>query len=240
MNHLHWMSSAIVFALWPGLTPTTLAQNAGTITGKAIFEGNPANYPRLPIPMMGRNFNCGRAIRDNKVILNKKTNPVTIRNVMVYVTKGHEGREYKSPTEPVILEQIECEFKPRVFGIMEGQTLKVRNRDDTHHNIHLLPKMNQEMNFAQPKKGMEQEFVLQAEKTFKVNCDVHPWQHAYVQVYCHPFFDVTGKKGTYELKGLPPGDYEIEAWHETFGTQTMKVTVTTGELTYADFTYEPK
>ena len=68
----------------------------------------------------------------------------------------------------------------------------------------------------------------------KFKCDVHPWMGAYVGVMTNPFFAVTDEKGNYSIKGLPAGEYELEAWHEKFGKQTMKVKVG-GE---ANFTFK--
>lgn len=241
MNRVRLVSVALVSAFAWATVPQALAEDNGVVKGRIAFKGNVGDFKRSVIDT-SKDGNCKKSkskIGSYRVILNKKTDPVTVRNVMVYVKKGLEGRTYDAPTEPVVLTQKGCEYNPHVFGVMEGQTLAVRNGDDTNHNIHLLPKINQELNFSQPKKGMEKELKLEAEETFKLKCDVHPWMGAYVQVFTHPFFDVTGKKGTFELKGLPAGEYEIEAWHETFGTQTMTVTVTPGEPTTADFTYEP-
>jgi len=36
---------------------------------------------------------------------------------------------------------------------------------------------------------------------------------------------VSGADGSFTLKGLPPGTYTIEAWHEKYGAQTATVTV---------------
>jgi hypothetical protein len=30
----------------------------------------------------------------------------------------------------------------------------------------------------------------------------------------HPYYAVTDYKGEYHLTGVPPGDYELELWHE--------------------------
>ena len=55
------------------------------------------------------------------------------------------------------------------------------------------------------------------EKPFKIKCDVHPWMIAYIGVFDHPYFAVTGDDGTYSISGLSSGEYVIEAWHERLG-----------------------
>jgi hypothetical protein len=64
-----------------------------------------------------------------------------------------------------------------------------------------------------------------SEAPFKVKCDVHPWMGAFIGVFDHPYFAVTGDDGSYVISGLEPGDYIIEAWHEKLGSQTANVTV---------------
>ena len=63
----------------------------------------------------------------------------------------------------------------------------------------------------------------------KVKCEIHAWMSAYVAILPHPFFSVSGEDGTFEIAGLPAGDYVIEAWHEKFGTVTQAVTVADGD-----------
>jgi hypothetical protein len=55
----------------------------------------------------------------------------------------------------------------------------------------------------------------------------------------HPFYAVTGSDGTFTIKGLPPGDYTIEAWTATFGTQEQKVTIAPSESKSVEFTFKP-
>jgi len=215
------------------------AGDNGVVKGKVFFKGDP---PKRSLINTAKDPNCAKMkkkIGTEDVIVNKKTDPATLRNVMVYVKDGLGDRKFDAPSEPFMLDQVGCQYKPHVITLMAGQKLRIRNSDETNHNIHFLPKVNQEMNFSQPKKGMEKDVDLEVEDIFKVKCDVHPWMGAFVKVFDHPFFAVTGKDGAFEIKGLPAGKYEIEAWHEKFGKETMTVDVSVDETKEADFTFAP-
>ena len=73
----------------------------------------------------------------------------------------------------------------------------------------------------------------------RFKCDVHPWMGAYMGVLDHPFFAVSGADGSFEIDGLPAGDYVIEAWHETLGTQTQSVTVAADGAVGVTFDFAP-
>jgi hypothetical protein len=61
--------------------------------------------------------------------------------------------------------------------------------------------------------------------------------HAYIGVLEHPYFDVTDAEGRYTLKGLPPGDYTVEAWHERLGTASRQVSVGTEDTIDVGFSF---
>jgi len=125
-----------------------------------------------------------------------------------------------------------------VFGVMVGQTLEITNSDPTLHNIHALPKGNQEFNTGQPIQGMKTTHVFtNAEVMVPFKCDVHGWMNAYIGVLPHPFFATTGADGAFSISGLPPGTYTIEAWHEKLGTKTQSVTIAASGTATADFSF---
>lgn len=148
-----------------------------------------------------------------------------LANVFVYVKEGVTG-SYPTPDETHLLNQVGCTYTPHVSGVMTGQKLVIRNSDSTLHNVHAIPTKNEEFNQGQPFEGMEleKEFTT-PEVMVRFKCDVHPWMSAYMAVLDHPFFAVSGADGSFEIDGLPAGDYVVEAWHETLGTQTESVTV---------------
>ena len=60
----------------------------------------------------------------------------------------------------------------------------------------------------------------------RASCDAgHGWMSAYVHIFDHPYFAVTGPDGRFEIDGLPAGSYTLAAWHEKLGRRTVQVTV---------------
>jgi hypothetical protein len=52
---------------------------------------------------------------------------------------------------------------------------------------------------------------------------------AYVAVFSTPYFQVTGEDGSFQISGVPPGIYTLNAWHEFYGTSEQTLTLTAGE-----------
>lgn len=146
-----------------------------------------------------------------------------VKGAFVWIKKGLEGRIYPVPREKVLLDQVGCMYKPRVFGIRVGQTLLIRNSDPTGHNVNALAFDNKPFNIGQPLKGQENEVQFtKPEVMLKVVCNIHGWMSTHAGVVDHPFFAVTDDAGKFTLKGLPPGKYTIAAWHERWTTTKEK------------------
>lgn len=209
----------------------------GTIAGKVNFEGQ---APKFKAISMDADAVCAAKhsgpVYPEAVVANSNG---TLRNVFVYVKSGLEGKTFKTPDQPVVLDQNGCMYKPHVVGIQARQQFKVITSDKTTHNIHPMPKINREWNVSQP-PGADPiiQTFSRPEVSIPVKCNQHPWMRAYINVLSHPFYAVTGEDGTYELKGLPPGKYEIEAVHEHYGAMDQQVTVAPKQSAPADFTYK--
>jgi Carboxypeptidase regulatory-like domain len=163
----------------------------------------------------------------------------SLGNVFVYVKDGLGNYVYDTPTETAKIDQKQCRYLPHVFGMRVNQPLEILNSDPTLHNIHAMPKANQEFNNGQPIQGMKMTHTFTAKEVMvPFKCDVHGWMNAYVGVLDHPYFATTDKSGTFEIKNLPAGTYTIEAWHEKLGTQEEKVTLAASESKDVTFTFK--
>jgi hypothetical protein len=209
----------------------------GVVKGSVTYIGKLAE--RRPIAVGADQF-CVQA-RANNPLLNetfvfgKNGDQNTLVNVFVYVSKGLEGKKFDAPKEPVVFDQHDCQYVPHVLGVMAGQQIDIKNSDPTLHNVMTaIVKNNSPFNKGMPVKGMVlNEKFNNAEIGIRMACAVHPWMGAYIHVMEHPFYAVTVDDGTFELRGLPDGEYEITPWHEFkrfFPDQeTYKVTIKDGK-----------
>ena len=217
------------------------AGNEGGIVGTVVFDGAPPAPAMISMKSDPVCAKGGEVPSEEVLIANRK-----LQNVFVYVKSGLPQVSFPVPTQEAVIDQKGCRFAPHLMGIQTGQPLKVINSDGTSHSIHPLPKTNKEWNETQYMSASPiiKKFSLE-EVMIPVKCNLHSFMRAYIGVLKHPYFAVTGADGSFAIKGLPPGEYELEAWHEKFGAKTLKIQVkeksdATGDFHFANTTaYQP-
>ena len=214
-------------------------QAGGTVTGRIRFTGTKPAMQRID---MSEEAKCAAKHTTpqmtESVVVNANG---TLANVFVYVKSGlPAGYTAPAATGAVTLDQNGCHYLPHVFGVMVGQTLAIKNSDGVLHNIKAKATKNRPFNVSQPNNMTTNRTFTAAEVMVSLECNVHGWMNAFVGVTSNPFFSVSGTDGTFSLKGLPPGTYTIEAWHEKYGVQTATVTVAGTETKTSDFTFAAK
>lgn len=208
------------------------AYEGGPVTGGGSVSGQVKLAGAAPAP---EKF---AVTKDTEACGKEKTRPDLvvgagggIANVAV-VVKATKGKALTVPTEPVVFDQKGCEYAPHVLAFPAGSTVRVLNPDGVLHNVHVMGKVNPEANKAMPKfKKQEDWKVEKPEWPIAVKCDAHPWMHAYWLSMDHPYYAVTDADGKFKIADLPPGDYDVEVWHETLGKSMQKVTVQGGQDT---------
>lgn len=217
------------------------AATVGEIAGKVTFEGE---KPKLTRIMMDQDPVCVSKHKGPVYAEDGEVNANgTLPNVFIFVKDGADKYSFPVPSEPAVLDQDGCMYKPHVLGVIAGQELKIVSSDPTTHNIHPMPKDNREWNESQPPGAAPlMKTFARPEVVIPVKCNQHPWMRAYIGVTKNPLYAVTGSDGTFTIKGVPPGDYTIEAWTSVGGregqTQDLKVTVGPKETKTANFTFK--
>ncbi len=209
---------------------------AATVTGSVKLDGT---APKAKTVSVAAEQTCAAKHPGGRVAVEEIVtgDAGALANVVIYV-KEMSGKNFPAKTETVMMDQQGCQYIPHVVAVQTNQTIEVKNSDATTHNIHPTPANNREWNESQAQgaPALQKSFARE-EIAVPVKCNVHPWMKSYIAVFSHPYFHVTGKGGTFELKNLPPGDYTVVAWHEKLGTQEQRVTVAAKESKAVTFSF---
>ena len=212
------------------------AMPADAVSGRVWYDG------QAPVP---EEIDCGadphcallyrkRPLIDEALVV---ADDGGLASVFVSVTGGlDKDARWPTPSKPVVLDQKGCRYIPRVIGVRAGQPLEIVNGSKINEAPHGYPKRSPEFSFTLPKRGMKKQVILAEPETFRIECDVHPWELAWCHVMAHPFFVATDPAGRFVLRGLEPGSYELTFWHEHESLQpkTVAVHVQAGQPTRLD------
>jgi hypothetical protein len=226
---------ALVGSLSAGLSPATpLAltgqrespRSTGTLQGTVRWNG--ADVPQPTVVHNGTDPEvCGRMHTLEDLLIAEHGRG--IKNVIVALVDVPAGTAPPPVPGRLLLNNIDCRFSPHVTVLTVGSLFETRNSDPTLHTVHLYGPS--EANIALPLQSMTVSRTLENAGVFIVKCDVHGWMQAFIRVDDHPFHAVTDGAGSFRITDVPAGEYALEAWHESLGTQQRTVRVRDGETT---------
>jgi len=213
------------------------AARAADVYGTITFKGTPP--AEINIAPLKNDPSCGSMHKDMPTTHFYVVGPKGGFADVVVALKGIRGKSTGPAAKPLVIEQKGCLYLPYVSACQTGQKVVVKNLDPVLHNVHVTPKNpgNAEENRAQLPHGPDLTFMFNAPENFvRFKCDVHPWMFAYVSVFDHPFFSVSGKEGNYRIHDVPPGHYTVVAMHRKAGTVEKRVDVGNHDVRL-DFTF---
>lgn len=220
-------------------------RDGGKIVGKVTFEGKVPDDAVVRYPIPGKSLGCGTGYR--KVVrIDVKGN--ALRGVFVLIEEIAEGKAWPKSSKNVVLEQKDCVFLPSLKIVERGNPLVIRNSDDgVLHNVNLREvkevsagRVVQRMlfNIAQPNVGDVEKKVRPRKSPFlTVGCDVHNFMVAHMVAPEHPYATIAAGDGSFTLEDVPPGEYQVVAWHPVLGTKRRSVTVTANGKVDASFSF---
>ncbi|MFN3193484.1 MAG: methylamine utilization protein [Aureliella sp.] len=156
-----------------------------------------------------------KEIPNEKMVIGEKGE---IANLAIYLDTRKtkiDLPEIAVADEKHVLDNKGCIFTPHVIKARPGQTILVKNSDETGHNANFSFFNNAAVNFLVPANG-EKELELKADEPapIPVECNVHPWMKAFLIVTEHPYVGVTNADGELIVKDLPVGEVTFKVWHE--------------------------
>ena len=224
--------------------------DGGTVQGTVTLSGrvpDPKAYNLVIFPdpeYCGRisNGNGWRLLRD--FLVNEQGQ---VLNVVVLLEGVTEGKPFALSVPRV--EARDCRFSPFTTVVRSGHGIEVVNMDPVMHDIQAYETstamgtrvlFNSPLPFNRrhhrgdlhathdhrPGESLVRQFQLSKKRrTFVMQCGFHAYMESWAIAVDNPYYVLTDENGRFSLEDVPPGTYDLRAWHPGV-KQVMKKPVT--------------
>ena len=112
-------------------------------------------------------------------------------------------------------------FSPHVLPILVGTTVDFPNADPIFHNA-FSSYNGQIFDVGLYPPGSSQSVRFTRPGVVRVFCNIHSSMSAVIVVLATPYFAVSGRDGAFAIPDVPPGDYDLEVFHERASESTLR------------------
>jgi len=205
--------------------------DGGTIQGKAILTGT-MPYPRVYHLILFPNIDmCAEIETDdemNRVLDDFKiSEDGGLKDVVITLESVEAGKPFNK--EPILIDSEDCKFSPDVNVVRQGEAFKVNNIDAVMHNSQVYQaergKIIQNLPIP-PESITDGKVTFQKKyKIFQMICGMHEFMQTWGYRVQNPYYFITKLGGDFKIDNIPPGDYNLNAWHYLMKPKSEKIHV---------------
>ena len=154
---------------------------------------------------------------------------------VVYLRGGPTVTGAPGPAETVL--QQDTAFIPGMLVVPPGATVDFTNEDPFFHNVFSYSEAKR-FDLGRYPAGQSKRVTFEESGIVKVYCEVHDFMRFVVLVLDTPYHSPVSQDGSFTIRGVPPGSYELVAWHTDFDEQIVPITVTGGGTATVEVTLQ--
>ena len=139
-----------------------------------------------------------------------------VANTVVYLKNISSGKAMDLPEQRRQLDHKHCRYIPHILLVPQNASLQMQSSDATLHTIHMDGAASFNLPFPFPNQVTSRTMATPGLVNLRCNGG-HVWMNAEMMVVPHPYYAVTDESGRFEFTSVPPGTYQIVAWHEGWG-----------------------
>lgn len=189
--------------------------NGGTITGTVKWSGPVPKQASVAItkdPQI-----CDPESRKTRDLERLIVGPEGgVANTVVFLKDIAQGKAMDLPLQRQFLDQKQCRYEPHILLVPATAKLQMKSSDAVLHTVHMDGAATYNLPFPFPNQIVARDMNTPGLVNLRCNGG-HTWMNAEMLVVSHPYYAVTDETGKFTLADVPPGQYEIVAWHEGWG-----------------------
>jgi len=187
-------------------------QNGGTISGTVKWSGPAVKPPSVPITKNPEVCDPeGTKVRDmERLVIGPDQG---VENTVVYLKNITQGKAMDLPESRRTLDQKNCRYVPHISLVPLHDEYQMKSSDKLLHTVQMTGAAT--FNLPFPFQDQFIKRTLDEPGVIDLKCNAgHVWMNGVVLVVRQPYITITDAHGNFRLTDVPPGSYEIAAWHE--------------------------
>jgi hypothetical protein len=135
-----------------------------------------------------------------------------VANTIIFLRNIDHGKAMDLPLARRALNQKNCRYEPHILLVPLNATLTVKSSDPLLHTVQMSGAADYNLPFTAAGQVIDRNMLRAG--AINLRCNMHTWMNGEMMVAPHPYYTITDENGNFELTQVPPGTYEIVAWHE--------------------------
>jgi hypothetical protein len=186
--------------------------DGGTITGTVKWSGTVPHALDFPVTKDPQicDPDSKKSVDLERLVIGPQGG---LANTVVYLKNISAGKAMDLPEQRRHLDQRHCHYIPHILLVPESASLTMVSSDATLHTIHMDGAASFNLPFPFTDRPITRTMATPGLVHLRCNGG-HVWMNAEMMVVPHPYYAVTDESGRFEFTNVPPGTYQIVAWHE--------------------------
>ncbi len=213
-----------------GTTSVTAVAGEAAITGRVIIT-KVLTKKRVTLPLYQLR---GVAVSSQEPEKSQKSGEPGVdelSRVVIYLEGP--GLNRGSPARAT-LEQKNRQFVPEIVVVTVGSTVSFPNEDPIFHNVFSLSKVKR-FDLGYYPAGEARVVRFDRPGVVQVYCHLHTDMSATILVLPTASWTLPARNGSFSLSEVPPGSYELVAWHRSAGLFRRHITLSSGKAPAVNF-----
>ena len=166
---------------------------------------------------------CGAAVSGRVELRDSRYAPVRSRHdysgVVIALTPL-ESTGMAAPGKRAVMLQKDKTFSPHILAVQAGSLVEFPNADPIFHNA-FSSYNGQVFDIGLYPPGTTRSVKFARPGVVRVFCNIHASMSALIVVIASPYFATTKQDGTFNIAGIPPGEYNLTVFHERASEATL-------------------